>query len=121
MMITLSGGHLFDRVRGRKAWAFSAQITKIFPPRHRATEEYIRGIFVDPRYRWGAGESTTETQSAFLPHCGIRAGRRDGRRGDRSPNLAAERKQRYTCTRGALNTEDPKKPKSPLIRANGAR
>ena len=95
MMITLSGGHFIRQSSRRKAWAFSAQRTKIFPREHRATEEYIRGIFVDPRHRWGAGESTTETQSEFLPHCGIRTGRRDGRRGDRSPNLAAERKQRY--------------------------
>ena len=43
----------------------------------------------------GTGESTTETQSEFLLIAGIRTGRRDGRRGDRSPNLAAERKQRY--------------------------
>ncbi len=26
----------------------------------------MRGIFVDPRHRWGAGESTTETQSGFF-------------------------------------------------------
>jgi hypothetical protein len=40
MMITLSGGHFIRQSSRRKAWAFSAQRTKIFPPR---TQGY-RGI-----------------------------------------------------------------------------
>src|SRR5262245_1411665 len=39
-------------------------------------------------------EPSRTRKSEFLPHCGIRTGRRDGR-GDRSPNLAVEQKQRY--------------------------
>ena len=92
----------------KESMAFSPRRTKISPREHRVAEEYVRGIFVDPRHRWGAGESTTETQSEFLPHCGIRTGRRDGRRGDRTPNLAAERSRDIHIPRGALNTEGPK-------------
>jgi len=69
--------------------------------------EDTRGIFVDPRHRWGAGKSTTETQSEFLPHCRIRTGRRRRRLCDRSPNPAAERRDIHLPC-GALNTEGPK-------------
>ena len=65
MMITLIGD-IGSTKFAKESMAFSAQRTKISPQEHRATEEYIRGIFVDPRHRWGAGESTTETQSGFF-------------------------------------------------------
>src|SRR5438876_11492857 len=38
MMITLSGGHFIRQSSRRKAWAFSAQRTKIFPREHSAAE-----------------------------------------------------------------------------------
>jgi hypothetical protein len=109
MMITLSGGHFVRQSSRRKAWRSPRGGPKSSPPReHRATEEYIRGIFVDPRHRWGAGESTTETQSEFLPHCGIRTGRRDGRRGDRTQILQRNESRDIHMPRGALNSEGPK-------------
>ena len=57
---------MFDKVREGKHGVLRAEDQNLPPREHRATEEYIRGIFVDPRHRWGAGESTTETQSGFF-------------------------------------------------------
>src|SRR5437879_9617401 len=44
MMITLSGGHFIRQSSRRKAWAFSAQRTKIFPREHRAKRNTLEGF-----------------------------------------------------------------------------
>jgi hypothetical protein len=101
--------------------AFSARRTKISLQEHRAIEKYIRGIFVDPRHRWCAGESTTETQSGFFL---IVEYALDGETADAAtePQILQRNESRdIHMPRGALNSEDSKNQDPRPIGANGAR
>jgi hypothetical protein len=107
MMITLIGDICSTKF-AKEAWRSPRGGPKSPPQEHRATEEYIGGIFVDPRHRWGAGESTTETQSGFFL---IVEYALDGERADAAtePQILERNESRdihMPC--GALNTKAPK-------------
>jgi hypothetical protein len=81
---------------------------KSSPREHRATEEYIRGIFVDPRHRWGAGESTTELTASFFLIAEYALDGETGGAATEAQILQRNESRNIHMPRGALNTEGPK-------------
>ena len=81
---------------------------KSSPREPRATEEYIRGILVDPRHRWGAGESTTETQCEFFLIAEYALDGETGGAAAEAQILQRNESRNIHMPRGALNTEGPK-------------
>jgi hypothetical protein len=108
-MITLSGGHFIRQSSRRKAWAFSAQRTKIFPPENT-----------------GLQRNTLEGFSSILDTVGALANQRqklrasffliaeyalDGETGGAATEaqiLQRNETRDIHMPRGALNTEGPK-------------
>jgi hypothetical protein len=100
---------LFDRVREGKHGRFSAQRTKIFPREHRASEEYIRGIFVDPRHRWGAlANQRQKLRASFFLTAEYALDGETGGAATEAQILQRNESRDIHMPRGALNTEGPK-------------
>ena len=108
MMITLSGGHFIRQSSRRKAWAFSAQRTKIFPENtglHRNTLEGFSSILDT------VGALANQRQKLRASFFLIAEYALDGETGGAATEaqiLQRNESRDIHMPRGALNTEGPK-------------
>jgi hypothetical protein len=122
MMITLSGGHFIRQSSRRKAWAFPAQRTKIFPPENTGLERNTLEGFSSILDTVGAlANQRQKLRASFFLIAEYALDGETGGAATEAQILQRNESRDIHMSRGALNTEGPKNQNPPPIRANGAR
>jgi len=108
MMITLSGGHFIRQSSRRKAWAFSAQRTKIFPREHRAKRNTLEGFSSILDTVGALANQRQKLRASFFLIAEYALDGETGGAATEAQILQRNESRDIHMPRGALNTEGPK-------------